>query len=150
MYNADQAAEIMLKKAGMGYALPYYAHSITGSAGDGEWQKPPTLYLNSKVMYSHAEIQRLIQHEIGVHLATTFNGRMQPLRVFSIGLPGATESQEGLAILAEYKAGYMSHERLKTLATRVLAVDSMLKEHNFYQTFSYLTEEYGVDREAPL
>ncbi len=61
-------------------------------------KKPPTLYLNSKVMYSHAEIQRLIQHEIGVHLATTFNGRMQPLRVFSIGLPGATESQEGLAI----------------------------------------------------
>ncbi|ENM5905623.1 flavohemoglobin expression-modulating QEGLA motif protein [Vibrio mimicus] len=149
VYNADQAAEIMLKKAqewGMHCHITPTASLAARAMVSGK--KPPTLYLNSKVMYSHAEIQRLIQHEIGVHLATTFNGRMQPLRVFSIGLPGATESQEGLAILAEYKAGYMSHERLKTLATRVLAVDSMLKEHNFYQTFSYLTEEYGVDRES--
>jgi hypothetical protein len=53
-----------------------------------------------------------------------------------------------MAIMAEYKAGYMSLERLKDLSTRVLAVDSMLKEHNFYNTYSYLIEELGVEKNA--
>ncbi|WP_136487022.1 flavohemoglobin expression-modulating QEGLA motif protein [Vibrio sp. H11] len=148
-YNAEQAAEVMLQAAkawGMKCNVTPTASLAARAMVSG--QKPPTLYLNSKVTFSHAEVQRLIQHELGVHMATTFNARSQPLRIFSIGLPGATESQEGLAILAEYKAGYMSHDRLQTLATRVLAVDSMLKEQNFYQTFDYLVDELGQDRDS--
>ncbi|MCG6364515.1 tyrosine/phenylalanine carboxypeptidase domain-containing protein, partial [Vibrio fluvialis] len=65
LYNADQAAEIMLKKAqewGMHCHITPTASLAARAMVSGK--KPPTLYLNSKVMYSHAEIQRLIQHEI--------------------------------------------------------------------------------------
>jgi hypothetical protein len=41
----------------------------------------------------------------------------------------------------------MSHERLRTLAVRVLAVNSMLKEQDFYQTYSYLADELGLDKD---
>jgi uncharacterized protein (TIGR02421 family) len=108
---------------------------------------PPTLYLNNSAQFSVAETNRLIQHELGVHMATTLNAKMQPLKIFRLGLPGSTFTQEGLAILAEYQAGYMSHERLRTLAVRVLAVNSMLKEQDFYQTYSYLADELGLDKD---
>ena len=107
---------------------------------------PPTLYLNSKALFSTRELNRLAQHELGVHMATNYNARSQQLKILRLGLPGSTVSQEGLAILAEYKSGYLSHERLNMLAKRVLAVDSMLKEQNFYQTYSYLHDELKLDK----
>ncbi|NOI75920.1 flavohemoglobin expression-modulating QEGLA motif protein [Vibrio coralliilyticus] len=107
---------------------------------------PPTLYLNSKALFSTRELKRLAQHELGVHMATNYNARSQQLKILRLGLPGSTVSQEGLAILAEYKSGYLSHERLNMLAKRVLAVDSMLKEQNFYQTYSYLHDELKLDK----
>ncbi|WCE32201.1 flavohemoglobin expression-modulating QEGLA motif protein [Vibrio sp. SCSIO 43137] len=106
---------------------------------------PPTLFFNSGATYGEKEIARLIQHELGVHMATTLNARMQPISIFRLGLPGSTFTQEGLAILAEFKAGFMSLDRLKILAARVLAVDSMLKEQDFFQTYSYLTEELEIE-----
>ena len=75
----------------------------------------------------------LAHHEIGVHLVTTLNGRAQPLKVLSIGCPLNTMTQEGMTILAEYLAGCLTIKRLKILALRVLAVDSMLKEKDFRQ-----------------
>ncbi len=106
---------------------------------------PPTLYLNSGASYRASEVDRLIQHELGVHMATTLNAKAQPLSIFKLGLPGSTYTQEGLAILAEFKSGHMSLERLQILALRVLAVDSMLKEQDFFQTYSYLIDEYDID-----
>ncbi|WP_299694390.1 flavohemoglobin expression-modulating QEGLA motif protein [uncultured Vibrio sp.] len=106
---------------------------------------PPTLYLNSSELYGEKEVSRLIQHELGVHMATTLNAKMQPLSIFRLGLPGSTFTQEGLAILAEFKAGYMSLDRLKILSARVLAVDSMLQEQDFFQTYTYLTDELGIE-----
>ncbi|MBD1558679.1 flavohemoglobin expression-modulating QEGLA motif protein [Vibrio sp. S9_S30] len=109
---------------------------------------PPTLFVNNKSNFSNREIERLVQHELGVHMATNYNARAQTLKIFRLGLPGSTVSQEGLAILAEYKSGYLSHERLNMLAKRVLAVDSMLKEQNFYQTYSYLIDDLNLDKDS--
>jgi uncharacterized protein (TIGR02421 family) len=106
---------------------------------------PPQLTVNSHAEFYHSEIQRLIQHELGVHMATTLNAKQQPLKVLRLGLPGATYTQEGLAILAELNAGFMAHSRLNTLACRVLAVNSMLQEQDFYLTHSYLVDEVGME-----
>ncbi len=108
---------------------------------------PPQLKVNTHAKFSFAEVQRLNHHELGVHMATTLNSRQQPLKALRLGLPGATETQEGLAIMAEYNAGYMAHNRLNTLAYRVLAVDSMLKEQNFYHTYSFLVDEMGMSKD---
>ncbi|WP_417819845.1 flavohemoglobin expression-modulating QEGLA motif protein [Terasakiella sp.] len=86
--------------------------------------------------------QALKHHEVGVHLLTSANARQQPLSLFRLGLPGSTETQEGIAVLAEYLSGNMSLKRLKVLALRVIAVRYLLDGHSFERTYSMLMEEY--------
>ncbi len=100
-----------------------------------------TLYVNKHARFTETEMAALTHHELGVHMATTLNATMQPLKVFSLGLPGNTMTQEGLAILNEYHSGNMCLQRLKELALRVLAVKEMLKYGDFRHTYGYLLED---------
>ncbi len=86
----------------------------------------------------------LINHELGVHMATSLNAAKQRLKVFTLGLPGNTLAQEGLAILNEYHSGNIGLRRLKGLALRVMAVKEMLKGNSFRHTFVYLLEEHKM------
>ena len=106
-----------------------------------------TLYVNSGGFFSKSEMKRLIHHEIGVHMFTTINANNQKLKLFSLGLPLNTETQEGLALYAEYCTGALSVTRLKELAIRVLAVDSMINESDFKTTFMMLVDDCHLDRE---
>lgn len=103
-----------------------------------------TVKVNSGAKISTTEVNALTHHELGVHLVTTLNGRGQPLKILSLGSPVNTMTQEGLAILSEYLAGFMTVPRLKVLALRVLAVDSMISEKDFKKTFLLLKEEHSV------
>ncbi len=105
------------------------------------------VYIGRDVCLSQQEADALMHHEVGVHMSTTLNARAQPLKVFSLGLPGNTMTQEGLAILNEFQSGNLSLGRLKTLALRVLAVRQMLDYGDFRNTFQYLRQHHGVDRE---
>ncbi|MBE5158066.1 flavohemoglobin expression-modulating QEGLA motif protein [Vibrio parahaemolyticus] len=98
--------------------------------------------INSAAHITTDELEALAHHEMGVHLLTTLNGRRQPLKVLSLGCPANTNTQEGLAILCEYLSGHFSIKRLRTLALRVLAVESMIKERDFRHTFMLLKEQY--------
>lgn len=73
----------------------------------------------------------LLQHEVGTHLLTHVNGSHQPLKLLEVGLAGYEETQEGLAVLAEYLVGGLSPFRLRQLAARVIAVDLMQNEVGF-------------------
>lgn len=103
-----------------------------------------TIYVSKHIEMTEWEAQALIEHELGVHMATTLNANQQTLKVFSIGLPENTFTQEGLAILNEYLCGNLRLSRLKTLALRVLAVKEMLKHSSFKHTYSYLTDEFQM------
>ena len=50
----------------------------------------------------HAARPALLHHEVGTHLVTHVNGTHQPIKVLGVGLAGYDETQEGLAVLAEY------------------------------------------------
>jgi uncharacterized protein (TIGR02421 family) len=80
----------------------------------------------------------LLQHEIGTHLLTYVNGTYQPIRVMAAGLAGYEETQEGLAILAEYLVGGLSPERLRQLAGRVVAVHDMVTGASFAEVYERL------------
>jgi uncharacterized protein (TIGR02421 family) len=80
----------------------------------------------------------LMQHEIGTHLVTFYNGKAQRLSQLRTGLAGAEEMQEGLAVLAEYLAGGMSATRLRTIAARVLATKAVTNHATFIDTFRLL------------
>jgi uncharacterized protein (TIGR02421 family) len=87
----------------------------------------------------------LLQHEVGTHLVTYFNGAAQPLRLLQVGLAGYDALQEGLAVLAEYLVGGLTTARLRTLAARVIAVDQLIQRASFPEVFSLLVEEYGFE-----
>lgn len=106
-----------------------------------------TVMIAKNLSLSPLEANSLVHHELGVHMATTLNAHAQHLKVFSLGLPGNTLTQEGLAILNEYHSGNMTLKRMQGLALRVLAVSNMLEYGDFRQTFSMLTEEYRMTQD---
>lgn len=87
-------------------------------------------------------VDALIQHEVGTHLVTYHNGRLQPLRQLRAGLAGYEELQEGLAVLAEYLVGGLDALRLRTLAARVLAAKAVVDGASFIEIFRLLCR-YG-------
>lgn len=106
-----------------------------------------TIKMNPNALLSSSDSHALAQHEVGVHLVTTLNARRQPLRILEIGNPLNTKTQEGLAILSEYLSNNLSIKRLKVLALRVIAVESLLKERSFKRTFGLLHEGHGINEE---
>ncbi|SHI39994.1 flavohemoglobin expression-modulating QEGLA motif protein [Aquimarina spongiae] len=107
-----------------------------------------TLVLKRNYKFSENELNVLANHEIGVHMVTTFNGKSQPLKVFSNGFVNNTETQEGLAVFSEYMSGSLTLKRMKELAYRVIAADSLIKGYDFKGTFDLLYSQYKLDREA--
>ena len=105
-----------------------------------------TLVLRKNHKYSNNQLKVLANHEIGVHLVTTFNGLSQPLKVFSNGFPNNVETQEGLAVYSEYMSGSLTMYRLRELAFRVIAVDSLSKGYSFSDTFNLLNGQYKLER----
>lgn len=99
-----------------------------------------TLYINSNRSFGPRELSGLVEHELGVHLVTSFNAGLQPLKVLRVGLPGNTHTQEGLAILSEHLSGNLAVHRLQLLALRVLAVDMMIQGVSFNDTYFNLLE----------
>jgi uncharacterized protein (TIGR02421 family) len=91
---------------------------------------------DSKVPFGRTDA--LIQHEVGTHLVTYYNGKAQRLTQFRTGLAGYEELQEGLAVLAEYAVDGMTPERARTLAARVLAAKALVEGATFVDTFRLL------------
>lgn len=106
-----------------------------------------TLVLKKNHRYSPNQLKVLANHEIGVHLVTTFNGLNQPLKIFYNGFPNNVETQEGLAVFSEYMSGCLTLYRLKELSYRVMAADSLLKGFTFCDTFDMLHNQYKLNRE---
>ncbi|MBZ9783387.1 flavohemoglobin expression-modulating QEGLA motif protein [Pseudomonas sp. REP124] len=92
--------------------------------------------LRSSALFSELDKQQLLQHEAFVHVATAQNGAQQPsLKSLSLGAPRTTQTQEGIATLAELFTGSMDINRLRRLALRVLAVQQALDGADFIQVF---------------
>lgn len=100
--------------------------------------------INRKAKINRQQLKALAHHELGVHLATSLNAKAQPIKILALGSPVNTTSQEGLAMLCEYLAGFMSLDRLRMLALRVVAVESLIKEKDFRRTFTMLIEEFKL------
>jgi uncharacterized protein (TIGR02421 family) len=95
--------------------------------------------------FSPKRARALIQHEIGTHSLTYFNGKSQPLKLLYSGVPGYEELQEGLAVFSEYLCGGLTVQRIQILAARVIAADSLIKGYDFINTFFMLKDEFNID-----
>lgn len=101
------------------------------------------LLISRNTKMTKSRVEALLSHEVGVHMLTYFNGSGHGLKIFRTGLAGYEGAQEGLAVLSEFLAGGMTVARLRLLAGRVLAVDSMLGGAGFVGTFRLLTKQHG-------
>lgn len=106
-----------------------------------------TLIINEKAKFTDQDIKLLSQHEIGLHMLTTINASYQPLKFIALGTPNNVETQEGLAVLAEFLTGDRHVARLKELAYRVIAVDLVVKGRDFKEIFDYFMDEYDFERD---
>jgi uncharacterized protein (TIGR02421 family) len=105
-----------------------------------------SLLVSLGVRIPKARAEALLQHEVGTHMVTFYNGRAQPLKQLYSGLAGYEPLQEGLAVLAEYLAGGLSRPRLRLLAARVLAARLLLDGASFVETFRKLVRDRNFPR----
>jgi uncharacterized protein (TIGR02421 family) len=107
-----------------------------------------SLVIGSSVKLSLERAHALIQHEIGTHLVTYYNGGAQRLHHLGSGLAGYEALQEGLAVLAEYLAGGLSRARLRLIAARAVAVRTRIAGAEFLDTYRELTGRLGLGARA--
>jgi uncharacterized protein (TIGR02421 family) len=105
-----------------------------------------TLLIDRALALSPTRARALIEHEIGTHLLTYFNGRSQGLQIFRSGLAGYEGLQEGLAVLCEHLVGGLTKGRLRMLAARVVAAEQVIRGGAFLDVFELLTQTHGLGR----
>ncbi len=98
------------------------------------------LWLSTGLSLSEARLVPILQHEIGTHVVTYYNGRKQPLGQFAEGLADYEPLQEGLGVFSEYLAGALPASRMRTIASRVHAVRCLCAGATFVETFRVLCD----------
>ncbi|HET8735453.1 MAG TPA: tyrosine/phenylalanine carboxypeptidase domain-containing protein [Pricia sp.] len=106
------------------------------------------LLISDRFSLDESRCDALIQHEIGTHILTYCNGKSQPLKQMYAGLAGYDQLQEGLAVLAEYLVDGLTANRMRTLAGRVVAADSMVKGAGFMETFDLLRNGHNFSENS--
>lgn len=147
-YSADEA-QAFFQAFGEKYNFKFrikQTNSITGSAMALNASK--TLVVKKNEKFSDNDLKILAHHEVGVQMLTTFNAIHQPLRIFSNGFSNNSLTQDGLGVLSEYMSDSLSLKRMKELAYRVLAADSLIKGYSFSDTFDLLYNQYKLDKET--
>lgn len=107
-----------------------------------------SLLISRQSRIPESRVNALIQHEVGTHLVTYYNGKNQPFRQLASGLAGYEALQEGLAVFAEYLAGGLGADRVRLLAARVLAVKQMIDGASFVNVYHRLVDDFDLDRRS--
>jgi uncharacterized protein (TIGR02421 family) len=97
-----------------------------------------TVCISNTIRVSPRRVRALIEHEIGTHVLTYFNGTRQPLKLLASGLAKYGALQEGLAVLSEYLVAGLTQSRARTVAARVMAVNDRVDGADFVETFRAL------------
>ncbi|MFV8225754.1 flavohemoglobin expression-modulating QEGLA motif protein [Christiangramia aquimixticola] len=106
------------------------------------------LYIPQDYKMNRVEAEALIQHEVGTHVLTYYNGSRQPLQQLSIGLADYDPLQEGLAVMSEFMVDGLTANRLRILAGRVIAGQAVMQGGDFREIFRLLKMEYGFSPES--
>jgi uncharacterized protein (TIGR02421 family) len=94
--------------------------------------------------FSASEFNRLILHEVGVHIFRYENGCQQPIKLFEEGFPGYISTEEGLAMFTEEKFNLLDRETFKKYCGRVVATHLSLY-NSFFDVFKQMVPDFGFD-----
>jgi len=95
--------------------------------------------LKQDATFQLAEKERLIVHEIGVHVTRSANGARQPYLIFVKGFPDYLMTEEGLALFAEKRTSLLSHQSLRKYCCRLITA-AACKECGFWQCFERIKD----------
>ena len=101
------------------------------------------LRVNESARFRQTDAVKLVAHEIDVHAMRAQNGQRQQLLLFSTGLPGSLETEEGLALYAEECFGAAAPVNSWRQGLVVQAV-SWAETMGFRELFERLAEQGGV------
>lgn len=102
------------------------------------------LRLRQGAKFPPGTLQRLLMHEIGVHILRYANGDRQKIQLFKTGFPSYFATEEGLAVYWEEKAGLLETKTLRKYAGRVVAAHLALS-NSFWDVFNTLVPFLGTD-----
>ena len=102
-----------------------------------------SLLIGADTSIPASRVAALLQHEVGTHVLTYWNGRAQPFRQLYSGLAGYDPLQEGIAVLAEAFVGGLDRPRVRLLMGRVIAARHMTDGATFVDTFRELQDTWG-------
>jgi uncharacterized protein (TIGR02421 family) len=105
--------------------------------------------LKSGSILSTGMVNRLLHHQIGVHVYRSMNGERQPYRLFAVGMDGFLGTEEGLALELEDRMRLMTPDVRRRYAGRVLA-SSLAPAQNFFDMFRALVEFFPVEEAFTL
>jgi len=107
--------------------------------------------LRKGARFSERQVRALAHHEGLWHVLTSMNGLRQPvLTVLGVGLPGATESQEGGGIVAEFLTGNITDERYIELGERTISIDMAARGADFLEVYRYLLARFPPQKAAQM
>ncbi|MFZ5479753.1 MAG: tyrosine/phenylalanine carboxypeptidase domain-containing protein [Myxococcota bacterium] len=99
--------------------------------------------VNPAARFRAEDLVGLVAHEIDVHVARGAAGEAQPLKLFSTGLARAGLAEEGLAILAEERAGTLSASFV-TRQALVAGAIRRARDVGFRELYDWLASQGGA------
>jgi len=105
--------------------------------------------IKAGAMFTERDVLQLEHHEGSVHVATTLNGRSQPIvPFFGLGAPRTTNTQEGLAIFTEFISQAVDLERVRRLTDRILAIELSEQGADFLDLYRFFLEHDHSEDQA--
>jgi len=139
--GAEEAAEVLRAR----FATFFTDHSVKVRVVDhlaaSASSTSAEIRLKCDVRFSPRDLRQIEFHEGQVHMATTLNGRAQPVIAF-IGAPSprTTRTQEGLAVFTEFITGSISLSRVRRLCDRTRAIHMAEEGANFLDLYGFFLE----------
>jgi uncharacterized protein (TIGR02421 family) len=111
---------------------------------------PDRIRIRSTARFTDRDVEQLVNHEAGIHVATGLNGRHQTdLPILAASHPGTTRTQEGLAVFAEFITGCMDVDRLSRLTDRVLGIHMAAEGADFIEVYNHFLDQVNNSKSAP-
>jgi uncharacterized protein (TIGR02421 family) len=143
--GAEEAAECLRAR----FATFFTAHPVKVRVVDhlaaSASSTAAEVRLKCDARFSPRDLRQIEFHEGQVHMATTLNGRAQPVIPF-IGAPSprASRTQEGLAVFTEFITGSIGLSRVRRLCDRTLAIHMAEEGANFLDLYRFFGDR-GLD-----
>jgi len=112
---------------------------------------PDYVKIREGAIFTDADLDQLLNHEVLTHTLTYINGRRQPvLSCLGYSAPRVTAIQEGLATFSEYINFSIDLVRLCRIALRIIALREAEKGADFIDIFKFFRKAGQDDEESYL